>query len=378
MKFIKKLNERLGENIRDNVVREIANVQFSGANKVNITARIIAILIVATPYVIAAAGAAAIAFGFPDILPLVFGALLLCVAAYLRPRKNRNQDTTLTVQEAPVLLGLLNDIAGQLGAPRINGVHVLGGFNAYMAEFGGQERVVGIGAPLWLALDHDERIALLAHEVAHLANNDPARMQLTGTALQTLGRWLQLFSPPSIIDHESNVEIVVDDRGILAQVIGAVFGAAFGALTLAYEKLIFANSQRAEYLADVMATSVAGTSAMQSTLKKLILAPLAEKVMATVYYDGSQEVHLFDNMAEVVRSPDIRDSDRLFKLAIEELHSVDASHPPTRFRLEVVGVAEQGDVKMCADNIDWIAIEDELSASVEAEERKILNSMINQ
>ncbi|MGC1497184.1 MAG: M48 family metallopeptidase [Sulfitobacter sp.] len=311
-------------------------------------------------------------------MSLGVGAILLCVAAYLRPKKSRNENPTLRVQDAPVLLELLNNIANQLGAPKIDGVHVIGDFNAYMAEFNGQERVVGIGAPLWLALDDDERLALLAHEIAHLSNNDPARMQLTGSALQTLSRWLELFSPPSIIDHDSDTRIIIDDRGILAQLVGGVFGAGFAALTLAYEKLIFADSQRAEYLADVLATSVAGASAMQATLKKLILTPLAEKVLATVYYDGANEVHLFESMAAAVRNPDATASHRLFALAIEELHSVDASHPPTRFRMEVVGVAERNDGAMFASDVNWAAIDGELFARVAAEERKLLDLVITQ
>lgn len=378
MKFISRLNRRLGETIRNNVVIDIANGQFSGANKVNAAARVIAIMVVSTPYFVGATGITAIAFGFPSIPMLGIGAFLLGAAAYLRPRVILNEISTLTQSDAPTLLRLLDQISDALGAPKVSGVHVSNDFNAYVVEFNPQERVVGIGAPLWIALDPAERLAILAHEIAHLANNDPARGRLTGAAMVTLSRWLELFSPPSLIDHETNTEIIVDDRGIIAQIVSGLFGGAVGAIALSYEKLIFAESQRAEYLADIMAASVAGAPAMQSALKKIILAPLADDFVSRIYYDGSKELNMFEGMANAVRAPDTITSEKLYIEAAKILHSVDSSHPPTRYRIEVVGVAGQVDRKLLVGNIDWKHIDDELSSAFLAEEKNTLSGMLVQ
>lgn len=376
MKFISRLNQRLGEKIRNNVVRDIENGRFSGPNKVGAAARFIAILIVSTPYVLGSIGLAGAVFGFPDIPLLVIGVLLIASAIFLRPRAIRNHAPTLRDTDAPALLGLLNRIAEELDAPAIDGVHVTGDFNAYIVEFNSRERIVGIGAPLWLALDHRERLALLAHEVAHLANNDPARGRLTGVAMMTLSRWFDLFSP-SLVDNEYNAE-VIDERGFLAQLWGGLFGGVVDAIALAYEKLIFVESQRAEYLADILAASVAGAPAVQSVFRKTILEPLAGDFVPRCYYDGSRELRLFEGMADAVATPDADAAERLFAEAAETLHSVDSTHPPTRYRIDVIGAVDQGCGTLQAALIDWNSIDDEISVPISEEEKHTLSLMMVQ
>ncbi len=377
MKFISRLNQRQGESIRNTVVRDIAKGRFSGASRVNAAAQLIAIVIVSTPYVVGAIGIAVLALGYPHIPLLGLGVLLIAAAIYLRPRALRNDSPTLTENDAPTLLGLLDRIADELEAPRIDGVQVTNDFNAYVVEFNPRERVVGIGAPLWLALDHGERLALLAHEVAHLANDDPARGRLTGAAMVTLSRWLDLFSPPALVARGTGMEFV-DDRGFFAQLASGLFGGAIDAIALSYEKLIFVESQRAEYLADILAASVAGAPAMQSVLKKIILAPLAEDFVSRSYYDGSRELCVFDGMAKAVDAPDADAADQLFAEAAETLHSVDSSHPPTRYRMEVIGALDQGQCKVQAEALDWKRIDDELSAAISEEEKRTLSQMLVQ
>ncbi len=377
MRFIFKLNQRLGETVRDRVVRDAAEGRFAGPNRIRTATRAIAALVVLTPYLVGAAGIALVVMGFPNIFALVVGGVVLAAALYLRPRAHRNTHPTLRRDAAPVLFGLLDAISERLEAPRIDGVHVFGSFNAYMAEFGAEDRVVGIGAPLWLAMTPPERLAILAHEVAHLANDDPARGKIIGAATDTISRWFELFTPPAFITHE-NVHVIMDDRGIEGRMVSGIFGWVMGGIALAYERLIYAESQRAEYFADLLAARVAGAAAMQSSLKKIILAPLGDKALAHLHYDGKTKVAAFEAMARGVVAPSEADAREHYDEAVRSLHTVDSSHPPTRFRLEVVGAAGAASGSLDAEGLDWAAIDRELSEAFAAEEKKVLAAILIQ
>ena len=67
---------------------------------------------------------------------------------------------------------------------------------------------------MWLALNQDQRLALLAHEVAHLAQHDPARRRVTANGQTTLSGWLDLVTPPAVLDGETGTMVVIDDRAI--------------------------------------------------------------------------------------------------------------------------------------------------------------------
>ena len=378
MKFISRLNQRFGKSIRDEVLSDIANARFEKPGRVRLAAQLTAVAISTTPYVVALAGLAVLAFGYPNIPGLLMGALIFAAGIYLRPSARRNTQLTLSEKEAPTLFRLFDEISNHLESPKITGFHLNGEFNAYMAQFGKNERVVGIGAPLWLSFDGAERLAVLAHELAHLANNDPRRYNFTGAAMETLGRWSELFVPPAVIDHESNTRVVIDDRDFIGQIVGGFLGGIISTIEFLYEKLIFAESQRAEYLADSKAATIAGAPAMQSTLKQLILSDLAYERLGKIYYDGRKHVPVFEEMARAVACPEKDRAAKLIGEAAAESHTVEASHPPTRYRLEVVAAIDHSPPKISAAGIDWQQIDKELSSHFEAAERATLSSIIVQ
>ncbi len=55
-----------------------------------------------------------------------------------------------------------------------------------------------LGLPLLAILDNQEKIALIAHELAHDVNGDPARTFFIGAAVGALIEWHQLLLPESI------------------------------------------------------------------------------------------------------------------------------------------------------------------------------------
>ncbi len=378
MKYITELNQRFGETIRDNVVKDIAQGRTIGPSKMRRVTTFFAISILVTPYCVAGLGLAIVLYNLDSILLILLGVIVMAAGYYLRTPKHSNTQMTLRRPEAPTLFALLDDISSSLDAPKIDGIHVNSEFNAYMAEFQTKERVLGIGAPLWLALEPSERLALLAHEVAHLINQDPARGRLAYGALGTLARWQDLFHPPMMVDHETNSRFFYEDRGLFAQLFGLLFGGMIGSVSLGFERLIFADSQRAEYLADVASASVAGGDAEYALLKKCILAPLAENTLNHTHYDGTQDIRLFENMARAVRVPDAEQADQLYAEAARSLLTVDSSHPPTRYRMEVVAAAGRSAPSLEFDAVNWTEIDKELAPHFKRLEQALLSAILIQ
>ncbi|MEL6531552.1 MAG: M48 family metallopeptidase [Pseudomonadota bacterium] len=379
MRFLGRLNQRFGEGIRDAVLRDLAEDRFSRPNRISLVAKGMALVVLATPVLLMLAGVALLALTWPGIPGVVLGALLIGAGFYLRPKKRANTAETYRAEDLPQLFQVLDQISDELNADQVDGVHILAHPNAYMAVFAGGERVLGLGAPLWLGLAPDERLALLSHEVAHLAVNDPARFSLTARALEVLGRWSDLFRPPEVVDQSTGVAIAFDDRGLLAQMISGSFGALFDGLAFLYERLIFADSQRAEYYADLQAAYVAGADGKARLLDKANLMPLAEEALATTYYDGRKHVPVFAQMAEVLTAPDPEQAKNARARAQEELLSVDKTHPPTRYRQDVVAsLPHRRPGVPLASEIDWPGLEAELAPAFAQAEERVLSRMIRQ
>ncbi|MGH1415664.1 MAG: M48 family metallopeptidase [Pelagimonas sp.] len=277
MKLISRLNQKFGHSIRDAVLHDMANRTFRGPSRIKTAAKVFAVLILASPALAMGIGGWLMVLGYPNVFAMLVGVVFIAAGFYLFPRRTKNTDTTYGRTDCPTLFSLLDQISSCMEAPKVTGLHVFDEVNAYMARFGKDQHVLGIGAPLWQALTPDQRLAILSHEVAHLINNDPARGELTGHAMMTLSRWSTLFDPPKLIDHGRNEFVVIDDRGAYGQIISNLFGGAVGALTFAYEKLVFSDSQRAEYQADINAALVAGKPAMASALQMSILSPLGRR-----------------------------------------------------------------------------------------------------
>ncbi|RPI74688.1 MAG: hypothetical protein EHM45_17760 [Desulfobacteraceae bacterium] len=69
-------------------------------------------------------------------------------------------------------------------------------FNAGFTQAGWKRRkIYYIGLPLWSVLDNHEKIALMAHEVAHKVNGDAARGFLVQTRKSNNPLWTQPTRP---------------------------------------------------------------------------------------------------------------------------------------------------------------------------------------
>jgi heat shock protein HtpX len=196
----------------------------------------------------------------------IFGALLIGIAVLLRPRLGRLKPVRegydeLTRDGAPELFALIEKTALAVGTRMPDLVFTGPVWNAFAGRYGlRRRRVLMLGAPMWVCLRPQERVALLGHELGHFVNHDLRRGLLTQPACTVFAELARLLRP----DHDSS-----RGRGNLFTMLAMTLVQPVQWL-LCYLMLIVhigltliaaRDSQRAEYYADALAMEVAGTDA---------------------------------------------------------------------------------------------------------------------
>ena len=102
-------------------------------------------------------------------------------------------------EEFPTILDLCCGV-GRHTAPLVaKGYHVVGidrDYNASWSIVGARRRrILRLGLPLLVALDPQERVALIAHELAHARNGDASRSFVVGGALTELHSYAARETP---------------------------------------------------------------------------------------------------------------------------------------------------------------------------------------
>jgi Zn-dependent protease with chaperone function len=121
------------------------------------------------------------------------------------------------------------------------------------------------------------------------------------------------------------------------------------------------DMQRAEYLADALAARVAGTDAEISSDEKLLLAPLVLAAVSRVAHAlPGERVDAFDELAAAVARVPERERERLRRVARLEETRLDATHPPTAKRIELLERRGRVDGLVILDAQRSAAIDDEL------------------
>ncbi|WBC16532.1 M48 family metalloprotease [Micromonospora sp. WMMA1998] len=222
-----------------------------------------------------------VAFALPAVL-----VLLLVKPAFGRvPRAG-----VLSERDAPQLHRLVGEVARAAGTPVPDVICADLSINAGVARLGWRQRsVLVIGVPLWVMLPRPARVALLAHELGHLANGDPRRVRRTLLArafgaravAATGGRnpWLRaVHGADSVAVHGGGL------AALLSLVVHALLGLVnvLGATAqLLVDSVAMPDSRRAEYRADLMARRVAGTDAF---LRSCEVVLLAERIWSELWH----------------------------------------------------------------------------------------------
>jgi Zn-dependent protease with chaperone function len=269
---------------------------------------------------------------WPSVGLIVLGVIVCGCALVLLPHAATIGDDPVSLEQLPALNELVITISTRLGGRPIPSLIVDESFNAFYYDRGWRRTpTIGIGLPFWIALDAEERIALISHEIAHGVNGDFSRGFIIGTAVHTqLDKWL------AFLQRRAYVGMTFADI-MLYLMLWLVSGPVALIRTLLVH-LLWQDSQRAEYLADHLAASLAGTDSIIRVLERLDASDNLDRVLQrhvhSNFQKGTDIMNLWRSTVLSQLSQHREDTGQRKKLLPDA--RLDATHPPTAHRIELL------------------------------------------
>jgi Zn-dependent protease with chaperone function len=217
------------------------------------------------------------------------------------------------------------------------------------------QRILVIGLPLWNALEDQQRLALLAHECAHDVNRDLRSGLVVGTAIDTLRRWAWLLYPDLRLSRQrtwaasggpSSALVMVAE--FLAPLILLPLSGTVGFLAVGLHRVAARSGQRAEYRADELAATVAGTDAAIDLLEQFLAGDASVRAMQTALR-ANPNADIWARQRAFLAGIPASQRERWRRIAGREQHRTDASHPPTLLRQNMLTSREHTPSRLTAN-----------------------------
>lgn len=291
----------------------------------------------------------------------LIGTALVGAAVVARPRVVSEPETILDPADAPELHRLAHRVVDALGARHLDGISLCTEFNASFARAGWRgRRYVTIGLPLWAILDPQERVALLAHEIGHDVNGDPARGAVVRSALASLIELHALFAPQTYVLRPSLLSPTMGVAAMAANGIMRGISLVFRPPVALFKLIVWRESQRAEFEADRLMARVGGPEAAIRLLEKLHLGDaLRSTVAGAAVRDPG--CNLLDVMRDRVTGMPERERARHRAAMQLENAKFDATHPPTHHRVELLRGMPSTGALVVVSGAEHAAIQAELA-----------------
>jgi heat shock protein HtpX len=267
----------------------------------------------------------------------ILSLFLLGMAIATLPRFGKVPKKIINRGEFPALFKLLDSITMAANSKDVYGIVINQDFNAAYSEVGIRRRkIVYIGLPLFYVLNNKERVAVLSHEIAHGINGDTTRKLVARTALITLVTWYEVLLPGHSV-NKSIINIIVNlTMSVLTKIV-----LLFIEILV---HLVYSDSQRAEYWADLIGASISGTDAMKSLLDKLHLDSTYMTALQRAVL-SSGKISLFDELLTRVNLVPEKELKRISIVERMEGSSLDATHPPTANRIILINNRESSTLR---------------------------------
>jgi Zn-dependent protease with chaperone function len=256
------MGTRLSESLRDEVSKrpltEADSDSATSSSGVKL-AYLVATLVYLSSLAIAIAGTALLAMSGGKLIYLLGGGLCLLVAALSLPRFARVPAKIASREDYPEIYALTDRVAEKLGTEPVSGVGISAEFNANYRSAGWKgRRYVEIGAALAAVLSVEEFVAVVAHEMSHGANGDPLRGRYLGGALNTVVRWGGVIRPTTVTGLGEGMLYgpIISILGIPFAIVALLLSEAIFLVAKGFYLLVLRQSQRVEYLADVLASKI--------------------------------------------------------------------------------------------------------------------------
>jgi Zn-dependent protease with chaperone function len=267
---------------------------------------------------------------------VVLGVLLVGIGIVICPRPLHRSRVRGGVSPSalPQLNSAIGEIANALAVRPPETIIFDLQFNASWGLDGWRRRrVLRLGIPLLASLDTRETLALLAHELAHERNGDARRGLLVGSTLMSLSEAVNLFRPhPTPFGAHKWAFVMMLTNGLLR-----VCSQPFRGLLALQTHLLYRDSQRAEYFADDLSASVAGTDAMIALLDSMLAMRSIEMVIRRATLTGERAgPEMVADMRAATSSSDPASRAARRDRARADRHRLDSTHPTTASRIAVL------------------------------------------
>lgn len=313
------------------------------------------------------------------VMGVIAAALVLGVVWSIRPRRPKLPDDAAAVAAAPQLEALLAQVAAAAGTTPPTTVALTADINASVYDGPRRQgRVLLLGAPMWLALGPQARVALLAHELGHFASGDTRRYGIVGGAFEVLQGWRALLDDGSGADPDANAYgqyagtdgstggagLIAMISAFLTRVLLWVVGLIPLSLGWVLSHLTSRDSQRSEYQADRIMVRVAGRDgalALLQLLQREAALDAALQRAALARTDTLAAAAAFDAATEApMTAPGRHDRADPFD-----------SHPPTPYRIEAVAAQPAHTPAVVLDSTRSDAVDAELANALGTIERRV-------
>lgn len=293
------------------------------------------------------------------------GALALVVLIVVQPlRRPRRSSPGLLGANRPATRDLITDIATLVGSPVPTRIGINGDINASVSARGLRTRVLVVGAPLWEAASRQERVALLAHELGHLAHADVTQLRFVIAALDSLENWIGLFSP-----HLTARSAMIVTRDVMRLLTAPLRAAVEG-----YGRLILLASgpshRRQEHYADLASAAVAGTAAAISMLELLLAT---EAIDVAIRRGAARTSGIAAALSAFRTGFDAEERASARRRGDERSSRIDDSHPPTMERIRLLESMPAMPAGYVPDDAAWNAIDAEWAAPIGRQLKLVAN-----
>lgn len=303
------------------------------------------------------------------VFAIVVGVFMIGIALLVRPRFGKVPDEDVVARsEAPKLFALIDKVADAEQTKTADVLVVDDEYNASWAILGlRRARVLTIGLPLLSALEAQERVALVAHELAHARNGDSSRGLFVGTAIRGLARWYQVLAPHYMGGpFDVGWSPFAQEMRLAEYVTNAVLWVlSRPPLLLFYVEvnLLLQDSRRAEYLADSIAASTASSDAVVALHEKLLLESSFEQVVRQYAHPSARPDmgELFATIRTQLAAVPGRERERRRQVAMLGVSSLGATHPPTGHRIRLLEERPVQSAKVVLTSAESDEIDQELA-----------------
>ncbi len=316
---------------------------------------------------------------FPTkVFAIVAAVLAISLAILVRPRFGEApKDNLVPRPEAPTLFRLVDRVAETTGTKSADVLVVDEEYNASWGVFGlRRRRVLHLGLPLLSALEPQERVGLIAHEVAHAKNGDASRGLFVGSACRGLAQWYFVLAPHRA---RSPYHTGVANHRLAEHVANAMLWVLSRPPLLLFRlevHLLLHDSRRSEYLADAIAAREAGTAAIVGVHEKLLLRGSFQQIVRQFAHPATRPENddLFAAVRPALAAVPERERERRHRVALLEASSLGSTHPPTGQRIRLLEQRPIRSAQVVLSNADSDAIDGELAGLRPAFQRRLIEN----